>query len=103
MDQPLTSQVSAEQNHIVELMLSTVPSDVPQDVENELDAILRRNILAFASHSYDVGEVTFYTHHVTLKNKDAFPVQENLRRHSEPVNKVIDAEINKMAQAGIIH
>jgi hypothetical protein len=89
-------------DQIVLPMLSTLPDCVNADKRAEIEAVLRRNVNLFARHEYDVGGTDLVQYKLELRDPSARPVCEPLRRHPTAHLDLIDAEVDKLLNAGLI-
>jgi hypothetical protein len=106
-DETVNSDVNAgtavlNDDEIVLPMLSTLPDCVNADKRAEIEAVLRRNVNLFARHEYDVGGTDLVQYKLELRDPSARPVCEPLRRHPTAHLDLIDAEVDKLLNAGLI-
>jgi hypothetical protein len=89
-------------DEIILPMLGTLPECVNAEKRAEVEAVLRRNVNLFARHEYDVGGTDLVQYKLELRDPSARPVCEPLRRHPTAYLDLIDAEVDKLLNAGLI-
>jgi hypothetical protein len=83
-------------------MLESLPDCTDVSQRAQIEALLLRNVDLFARHEYDVGLTNLMQYRLELKDPRAPPVCEPLRQHPIAYLDLIDNEVDKLLNAGLI-
>jgi predicted aspartyl protease len=83
-------------------MLQSLPDCVTDTQRVEIEAVLRKNVNLFSRHEYDVGLTDLVQYKLELKDPQTKPVCEPLRQHPLAYLDLIDSEVDKLLNAGLI-
>jgi hypothetical protein len=87
--------------HLQELYDQTVNShDMPNEAKPGLKSLLCKHATLFARHKMDLGHTTIVQH--DIDTGDALPIRQPPRRPPMTQQPVIEEEVQKMLEAGII-
>lgn len=94
--------LSERQQQILTQLMSTVDTEISDEVKSQIEQVLRRRINVFSQSTYDVGTVKNPIYDVQLADPSLPPVSQKPRIFSEPITRAIQQNINEMLNAGIV-
>lgn len=83
-------------------MLNTLPNCVTDNDREQIRRILLKNAYFLARHDYDCGETNLIQCDLQLKDPTMQLIAQPLRRHATSRQPIIDAEVERMVNAGIL-
>ena len=94
--------VITDDNELIKPVLDSLPDCLNDSQRREVESLLLLNANLFARHEYDVGCTSLLKYRVELRDPNETPVCEPLRQHPIAYLDLIDAEVDKLLDAGLI-
>jgi hypothetical protein len=95
-------QSSADDYKLIQPMIDTLPKCITENDRERIEQILLKNVNILARHDYDCGETNLIECDLHLKDPNMQAIAQPLRRHAISQLPIIDAEVKRMVDAGIL-
>ena len=82
--------------------MDSLPDCITDDERKQIWELLVKHIATFAKNDHDIGETHLTEYHLQLKDPSLPPIVEPLRNHPVAYLQLIDDEVQKLQDAGIV-